>query len=141
MVDKTAQQRLEAPTLDWQTGSQAAPSARPARLAAAGGILGALAASSCCVLPLVLVSLGVSGAWIGNLTALAPYQPYILALTLAVLGYGFYAVYWRPRRLCADGRCERPLTSRTVKFGLWLGLFLVAVALILPRIALMLADV
>lgn len=40
------------------------------RLVAAGGILGALAASSCCIIPLVLFSLGISGAWIGNLTAL-----------------------------------------------------------------------
>ncbi len=46
------------------------------RLAVAGGFLGALAASSCCILPLVLFSLGVSGAWIGNFTQLAPYQPY-----------------------------------------------------------------
>ena len=28
------------------------------------------AASSCCILPLVLFSLGVSGAWIGNFTQL-----------------------------------------------------------------------
>jgi mercuric ion transport protein len=60
---------------------------RPAdRMTAIAGVLGAIAASSCCVLPLLFVSLGVSGAWIGNLTALAPYQPYILALTVAVLG-------------------------------------------------------
>ena len=31
-----------------------------------------MAASSCCTLPLVLFGLGVSGAWIGNLTQLAP---------------------------------------------------------------------
>jgi len=38
---------------------------------AAGGLLGALAASSCCILPLVLFGLGIRGAWIGNLTQLA----------------------------------------------------------------------
>ena len=114
---------------------------RPAkRLTAIAGVLGAIAASSCCVLPLLFVSLGVSGAWIGNLTALAPYQPYILALTVAVLGYGFYSVYWRPRQACSDGTCERPLPSRNVKLGLWLGTILVAVALIFPRIALVLAG-
>jgi mercuric ion transport protein len=106
----------------------------------AGGILGAVAASSCCVLPLVLVSLGVSGAWIGNLTAVAPYQPYILALTIAALGCGFYSVYCRARQACADGTCERPLPSRAVKIGLWLGTILVGVALIFPRIALVLAG-
>jgi len=107
---------------------------------AVGGILGAIAASACCVVPLLFVSLGVSGAWIGNLTALAPYQPYVLAFTFAVLGYGFYSVYWRPRVVCSDGACERPLPSRAVKLGLWLGTALVAVALIFPRIALMLSD-
>ena len=114
---------------------------RPAeRLTAIAGVLGAIAASSCCVLPLLFVSLGVSGAWIGNLTALAPYQPYILALAVAVLSYGFYSVYWRPRQACSDGTCERPLPSRNVKLGLWLGTILVAVALIFPRIALVLAG-
>ena len=112
---------------------------RPAeRLTAIAGVLGAIAASSCCVLPLLFVTLGVSGAWIGNLTALAPYQPYILALTVAALGYGFYAVYWRPRQVCSEGTCER--SSHTVKLGLWLGTILVAVALIFPRIALVLAG-
>jgi mercuric ion transport protein len=109
-------------------------------LTAIGGILGAIAASSCCVLPLLFVSVGVSGAWIGNLTALAPYQPYFVALTVAVLGYGFYSVYWRPQQACSDGKCERPLPSRAVKLGLWLGTVLVAVALIFPRIALLLAG-
>jgi len=132
---------------DWSTGARAQVESAnlPSRtvmerLTAIAGILGAIAASSCCVLPLVFVSLGVSGAWIGNLTALAPYQPYILALTVAVLGYGFYSVYWRPRQACSDARCERPLPSRAVKLGLWLGTILVAVALIFPRVALMLAG-
>lgn len=107
--------------------------------AAAGGLLGALAASSCCILPLLFVFIGVSGAWIGNLTALAPYQPYVLALTATALGYGFYLTYRRPRPACADEACERPLPSRAVKLGLWLATVLVAAALIVPRIALMLA--
>src|SRR5215472_16544699 len=47
---------------------------------AVGGLMGAVAASSCCILPLLLFSLGVSGAWIGNLTRLAPYQPYFIAI-------------------------------------------------------------
>ena len=53
---------------------------------AAGGVLGAIAASSCCIVPLALFGLGVGGAWIGNLTALAPYQPIFVAVTLGFLG-------------------------------------------------------
>jgi mercuric ion transport protein len=92
---------------------------RTEKLVAAGGILGAIAASSCCIAPLVLFSLGISGAWIGNLTALAPYQPYFIAATLACLGYGYWLVY-RPRKVaCAEGAaCARPLPNRFVLFGL-----------------------
>src|SRR3546814_16397700 len=57
--------------------------ARKARLAATGGVLGAIAALSCCIMPLALFALGISGAWIANLTALAPYQPTVFGVTLA----------------------------------------------------------
>ena len=84
-------------------------------LAAAGGILGALAASSCCILPLALFAFGVSGAWIGNLTTLAPYQPIFLAATAGFLGVGYYLVYRQPRAACTDGTCMRSLPTRIVK--------------------------
>jgi mercuric ion transport protein len=97
---------------------------------AVGGLLGALAASSCCILPIVLFGLGVSGAWIGNLTQLAPYQPYILAATLAFLGGGYWLVYRASQAACADGAvCTRKLPSRLVKTGLILATLLVVAAL------------
>ena len=103
---------------------------RAQKFVAAGGILGAIAASSCCIAPLVLFSLGISGAWIGNLTALAPYQPYFIAATLACLGYGYWLVYRPSKVACAEGSaCARPLPNRFVMFGLILATFLVAGAL------------
>jgi mercuric ion transport protein len=103
---------------------------RTQRLLAAGGVLGALAASSCCIVPLVLFGLGVSGAWIGNLTRLAPYQPYFLAATAACLGYGYWLVYRSGKRACAEGEvCARPLPNRLVKTGLVLATILVLGAL------------
>ena len=105
------------------------------RLIAAGGILGALAASSCCILPLVLFSLGISGAWISNLTALAPYKPFFAAGTLGLLGYGFYLVYLKPKQVCADGSCARPLPNGVVKLSLWIAMALVVVALAFDWIA------
>src|SRR6266850_8147410 len=99
-------------------------------LIAAGGLLGALAASSCCILPLTLFGLGVSGAWIGNFTRLATYQPYFLAATLALLGYGYWLVYRSSARNCADGEaCARPLPNRIAKTSLILATILVVVAL------------
>src|SRR5882724_13324772 len=105
-------------------------------LMAAGGLLGALAASSCCILPLVLFGLGVSGAWIGNFTRLAAYQPYFLVATLAFLGYGYSLVYRSSMRACIDGEaCARPLSSLIVKTSLILATILVFAALGLDFIA------
>ena len=107
-----------------------APSTGKARLAAAGGILGAIAASSCCIVPLALFTLGISGAWIGNLTALAPHQPIFFAATTGFLGIGYYLVYRQPGAACADRTCAQPLPGRIVKGVLWAatGLTLAAVA-------------
>ena len=98
-------------------------------LTAVAGVLGALAASSCCVFPLVLFSLGVSGAWIGNFTQLAPYQPYFISVAVCFLGYGYWLHYRSSKRACADGEaCARPLTSRLIKTGLIVGTMLLVAA-------------
>lgn len=99
------------------------------RFLAAGGIVGAIIASSCCVLPLVLITLGVSGAWIGNLTALEPYKPYFLTVTAILLGAGFWHVYFKPKRDCADGSyCARPRSGRITQIALWLATALALLA-------------
>ena len=96
----------------------------------AGGLLGALAASSCCILPLALFGLGVSGAWIANLTQLAPYQPCFIAATMVFLGYGYWLVYRSSKVACADGEaCARPLPNRLVKSGLIVATVIVVAAL------------
>ncbi len=102
----------------------------PVWLAVWGGIVGAVAASSCCILPLALFGAGVSGAWIGNFTQLAPWQPYFIAATLAFLGSGYWLVYRSSRQACAaDTACARPLPKRLVLSGLIAATVLVAAAL------------
>src|SRR6267154_5519436 len=103
---------------------------RAQKLLTAGGVLGALAASSCCIVPLALFGLGVSGAWIGNLTRLAPYQPYFVAATAACLGAGCWLRYRSRKIVCADGDvCARPLPNRGVTIGLILATIRVTGAL------------
>jgi mercuric ion transport protein len=100
------------------------------KLIAAGGVLAALAASSCCIVPLVLFGLGVSGAWIGNLTRLAPYQPCFIAATLGFLGAGYLLVRRDSQRACAEGEvCARPVPNRLVKAALVVATVLVLAAL------------
>jgi mercuric ion transport protein len=96
---------------------------------AAAGISGALIASSCCVVPLLLVTLGISGAWIGNLTALEPYKPYFIVVTVALLGAGFWYVYFKPKKECEEGSyCARPSSARITKSALWIATLLIALS-------------
>lgn len=111
------------------------------RFFAAGGVLGALAASSCCILPLVLFSLGIGGAWIGNLTALYPYKPYFVTITLLFLAGGFYMAYRKPKAVCEPGSyCATPASGRVLKISLWSATLLVAAALAFPYVAPYLLD-
>jgi mercuric ion transport protein len=103
---------------------------RKPSVAAAGGVIGAVLASSCCIGPLVLITLGASGAWIGNLTALKAYQPVFVTVTLAFLGFGYWQVYGKSRPNCEDGNsCATPASDRIVKSALWIATVLVALAL------------
>src|SRR5262245_1019979 len=105
-------------------------------LIAAGGLLGALAASSCCIMPLALFGLRVSGHWIGSFPRVAPYHAYVIAATLAFLGYGYWLVFRSATRACAEGKtCARPLPNRIVKTSLIVATILVAAALGLDFIA------
>jgi mercuric ion transport protein len=98
-------------------------------LLVSGGLLAAVAASSCCLVPLALFGVGVGGAWIGNLTRLASFQPYFLGLAGACLVAGYWRV-WRARTACADGAsCARPLPVRAQMTGLVVATILVVAAL------------
>lgn len=104
-----------------------------ASYAAAGGVVGALAASACCIVPLVLFSLGVGGVWVGRLAALSPYQPWFIGFAAVSIGYGFWQVYRRPKAACAeDAACARPLPRRLVKTVLWSATILTAIAAVYP---------
>ena len=96
---------------------------------AAGGVFGAVLASSCCIAPLVLLTLGVSGAWIGNLTALEPYKPVFLGVALVFIGLGFRQVYFKPKPACEGGSyCARPESAIVTKTALWVATLLVVLA-------------
>lgn len=115
---------------DHQT--EASPADGPARKGwlAAGGILGAFLASACCVGPLVLLTLGISGAWIGNLTALEPYKSIFAVIALGFIAAGFRQVYFRKPTVCEPGSyCARPASARITKTALWASFILVVAAL------------
>lgn len=94
---------------------------RTAKWTAVGGVFAALGVfASCCLLPFTLAALGVGGAWLGGFVALARYKPIFVTIAVALLAYGFYAVYWKPRKACAAGAaCTTCRPGRSVRVGLW----------------------
>lgn len=101
------------------------------------GILGALgaalAASVCCLGPLVLVSLGATGAWIGNLSALEPYRPIFMLLASGALAVAFYRVYRPQPEACEPGSmCAKSGAKTMNKVSLWLATLLVAGLFVSP---------
>ncbi len=109
---------------------------KKASLTTVAGLIGAIAASSCCILPLVLVGLGIGGASVGYLTALAPYALFFKATTLVFVGYSHYLFYRQSKTGCAgDEACAKPLANQLVKTTLWVATFIIFVALVFPYIA------
>jgi len=100
------------------------------KVAAAGGVIGAVLASTCCIGPLVLLTLGVSGVWIGSLTALKVYQPVFVSVAIAFLAFGFWQVYGKSGQTKVEGTtCASTMADRVVKTALWMATGLVVIAL------------
>ncbi|NRB19735.1 MAG: mercury transporter [Rhodobacteraceae bacterium] len=109
-------------------------SARSDRIATAGSLFGALAMTSCCILPLVLVSMGVGGVWIAQLTALYAYKWYMFSTASVFIGWGFWQAY-RPAGVdCAGGACAHPVNKRVMKACLWAAVVVTLIAMIFPYI-------
>jgi mercuric ion transport protein len=117
------------------TDSPTEPQNSAGRAALLTGGLAAILASTCCLGPLVLVTLGVSGAWIGNLTLLEPYQPYLIGAALVALFFAYRRI-WRPAAACEPGQvCALPQVNRSYKVLFWIVVALVIAALAFPLIA------
>lgn len=101
---------------------------------AAGGVA-AILASTCCLGPLILVLLGFSGAWIGNLSVLEPYRPMFLGITLVALSLATWRIF-RPGQACeADGSCSTPRSRRIQKILFSMVAVLAIVAFVFPYFA------
>ncbi|MCI2400977.1 mercuric transporter MerT family protein [Aliiroseovarius subalbicans] len=143
MHKETMNTRTRSDTVTNETGTQLFADEQSTKTwwIAVGGVLGAVAASTCCIVPLLLFSLGISGAWIGNLTAFEPYKPEFIAISVGFLGYGYWLVYRQPKP-CDDGAaCARPLPNRLVKTALWVSTALVLIALFWNWIAPVVAPI
>lgn len=102
-----------------------------------GGVAAAIAASLCCVGPLVLVMLGVGGAWIANLAVLEPYRPLFLGIGVVFIVLAYRKIYRAPAAgACTPGSlCAMPQTKRVYKMLFWMVVVLIVLAIVFPYIA------
>ena len=95
------------------------------------GIGAALAASACCIGPLVFTLLGAGALSTASLT-LVPYRPWFIGATALILGVGFYGAYRPVRTACApDGSCT-PSSPRTRRVVMWIAAAIAALLVAFP---------
>ena len=102
-----------------------------------GGALAAIVASACCLGPFILVTVGISGAWISNLAALEPFRPYALGVAVVCMAFAYQRIYRTPSaEACEPGTlCAVPQARRTRKIMFWMLSALVLVAFGFPYAA------
>lgn len=99
----------------------------------AGGLT-AILASTCCLGPLVLVTLGFSGAWIGNLTVLEPYRPLFIGAALVAMFFAWRRIF-RPVADCKPGEvCAVPRVQTAYRITFWIVAILVLIAIVFPYV-------
>lgn len=110
------------------------PAPQDGRVPLMTGGLAAILASTCCLGPLALVALGISGAWIGNLTILEPYRPLFVGAALVALFFAWRRIF-SPAQACEPGGvCAVPRVRITYKIIFWIVAALVLVALAIPYV-------
>jgi mercuric ion transport protein len=98
----------------------------------AGAALVALASVVCWAVPLMLVSIGITGAWMSTFTLLAPYKSLLIGASLACLAYAWYRIYRAQEVNGGESACAAPSGNRPLRVIFWLVCALVLGAIVSP---------
>jgi mercuric ion transport protein len=100
-----------------------------------GAALAAIGASICCVGPLLLLSLGIGGAWMSTLTSMESVRPFFILLTLVLIVLGYRKLYVLPENCEAGTACALPEEKHKQRMVFWVGSTLVLLLLAFPWFA------
>jgi len=90
-----------------------------------GGIVAAFLSTVCCIVPLLLLTLGISGAWISNLTALEPYKPFFIIAACLLLWIAYQKIFLSEVD-CEEGKlCAVPKNNHLYKMIFWFASLLI----------------
>jgi len=104
------------------------------------GLLAGLTASACCAGPLILLMLGISGSWIGNLSALEPYRPFFIVLAVVFLGLAYRKIFIQPKICSTDAVCATQEGKRSQQIIFWVTALTVMLSISFPWYAPFLFD-
>ena len=99
------------------------------------GAAAAIGASACCAGPLLLVVLGIGGAWGSRLVALGAYQPFLMTAALAFVGYAFYRLYRKPEACAPGDACAIPVVRYRQRVIFWVVALIAVVLMAFPLYA------
>ena len=93
-----------------------------------GGLAAAFGVAACCALPILLISLGLSTAWLGGIASVAaPFRSLLLVFASLALAGGAILL-WRQQRHAAtcgqNGVCTPPVVRALTFVGLIVGVVL-----------------
>ena len=114
----------------WPMDTSPQPGTASAPIAA--GVLSAIGASACCAGPLVLVALGLGGAWVSGLRALEPLFPVFIAIAIGAFGFAFWRLYVTPRRCAPADACANPNVLRRQRIAFWVTLVIAKALILFP---------
>jgi mercuric ion transport protein len=98
------------------------------------GVASALGASTCCVLPLVAVSIGLGGAWVAQMRELERFYPIFIGVAIAAFAFAFYRLYLKPAPCEPEAGCVPPRTRRKQRIAFWTTLLSAKALIIFPFI-------
>ena len=99
------------------------------------GAAAAIGASACCAGPLLLVLLGVGGAWGSRLVALEPLQPVFVAAALAFFALAFHRLYRKPEASAPGEVCAVSAVRRRQRTIFWVVALVAAALMAFPLYA------
>lgn len=102
----------------------------PAALGA--GLVTAVLSTACCFGPLLLITLGFSGAAAARIGVLAPFQPYFAGATILFVGWAYHRLYIFPRRCAPGDVCETPHALSVQRKVFWFVVALIAGMALFP---------
>ena len=131
----------EQTPVTWADGGQSqnatsvggSKSDRTGALAVGGSVVAAVLSSACCWLPLLLIALGASAAGVAGV--FEAYRPYLMAVAVCSLGFGFYRIYFRRQQCQPGSACPAPNRRLRVlsQVTLWTATALVGAFVFFPN--------